>query len=165
MPNYLAIENPNIDKLIQGFKLLEISFAGFDYESINKELFEAVYENHLFEINYDNIRLMLQVFFEVKNEDSIRHKNYISHFLISEFGAYGIYSEENICPEYLDIILEQSNGKICDSEACYIVNFGQSSSHVSTIRRRCLENIEALRTETDSIDSVKDCTIVESTFI
>lgn len=153
IPNYLAIENPNIDKLIQGFKLLEVSFVGFDYEGINKELFGAVYENHLFEINYENIRLMLQVFFEVKNEDSIRHKNY-THIFSCPKSALTEYIEENIC-QYLDVILEQSNGKICDDEDAIlsILNNPKISIEQKTLY------IESLQTKIDNIDSVKDNTL------
>lgn len=153
MPNYLAIENPNIDKLIQGFKLLKVSFVGFDYEGINKELFGAVYENHLFEINYENIRLMLQVFFEVKNEDSIRHKNY-THIFSCPKSALTEYIEENIC-KYLDVILEQSNGKICDGEEAIlsILNNPEVSVEQKTLY------IEYLQTKVDNIDSIKDNTL------
>lgn len=41
--DYLAIDNPEIDRLIQRFILLGVCFIGFDYLELNKDLFHAVY--------------------------------------------------------------------------------------------------------------------------
>ncbi len=52
--DYLEIKEPDIDKLIHGFTLLKVCFIGFDYDALNKELFRAVYEESLYEINSEN---------------------------------------------------------------------------------------------------------------
>lgn len=55
--DYLAIDNPNIDRLIHCFTLLGVCFIGFDYTELNKELLQAVYEGSLYEINAENCNL------------------------------------------------------------------------------------------------------------
>ena len=46
--DYLAIDDPNIDRLIHCFTLLGVCFIGFDYVELNKDLFHAVYEKSLY---------------------------------------------------------------------------------------------------------------------
>lgn len=70
--DYLAIYHPNIDKLIHGFKLLGICFIGFDYETLNKDLFYAVYAESLYKITAENLRLILMEILGEKNEEMIR---------------------------------------------------------------------------------------------
>ena len=55
--DYLAISEPNIDKLISGFKILGVVFIGFEFESVHKDLFFSVYKESLYEINEENLRL------------------------------------------------------------------------------------------------------------
>ncbi len=43
--DYLAIDNPEIDRLIQRFILLGVCFIGFDYLELNKDLFHAFIKN------------------------------------------------------------------------------------------------------------------------
>lgn len=56
--DYLAIDNPNIDRLVHCFTLLGVCFIGFDYSELNKDLFYAVYEKSLYEINAENLQLI-----------------------------------------------------------------------------------------------------------
>lgn len=75
-PDYLAIAQPNIEKLINGFCLIGVSFISIDYAASDKALFGEVYKNNLYMINFENIALMLRVEYQVKNEDDIKHKNF-----------------------------------------------------------------------------------------
>lgn len=112
--DYLAMDNPNIGKLINGFRLLGVNFSGFDYEIVNKKLFNAVYENSLYEINEENLRLIQKKILNVKNDEDINHKNYT--LLLSEGNsAITKYVNQNI-NDYLDVILKMSGGSILDDE-------------------------------------------------
>lgn len=112
--DYLAIEEPDIDKLIHGFKLLKVSFAGFDYDTIDKDLFKKVYNNSLYVINSENIQLIQKKILNVTNNDDIIHKNYtimVSH----PDSALTQYINQNI-NEYIDVVIEMCDGKVYDNE-------------------------------------------------
>lgn len=112
--DYLAIEEPDIDKLIHGLKLLEVSFAGFDYDTIDKDLFKEVYNNSLYAINNENIQLIQKEILNVTNTDDIIHKNYTimaSH----QDSALTQYINQNI-NEYIDVVIDMCDGRIYDDE-------------------------------------------------
>lgn len=112
--DYLAIETPDIDKLIHGFKLLEVSFAGFDYDTANKDLLKEVYNNSLYVINSENIQLIQKKILNVTNVDDIIHKNY-SLMTSHPDSALTQYINQNI-NEYINVVIEMCNGKIYDDE-------------------------------------------------
>ena len=112
--DYLAIEEPDINKLIHGFKLLKVSFTGFDYDTIDKDLFKEVYNNSLYAINNENIQLIQKVILNVTDTDDIIHKNYTimaSH----PDSALTQYINQNI-NEYIDVVIEMCDGRIYDDE-------------------------------------------------
>lgn len=112
--DYLAIYHPNIDKLIHGFKLLDICFIGFDYKTLNKDLFYTVYAESLYKINAENLRLILMEILGEKNKEDIVHKNYT--LLLSHPDSFITqYATQNI-NEYFDVILQTSDGIILDDE-------------------------------------------------
>lgn len=112
--DYLAIDEPDIDKLIHGFKLLGVCFVGFDYGTISKDLFHAVYTESLYEINAENLRLIQTEILGVKNDEDIVHKNYTLLLLHSD-SAITQYVNQNI-NEYFDVVLQISGGTILDDE-------------------------------------------------
>lgn len=152
--NYLDIITPDTDKLIHGFNLLEVFFEGIDYDHANEELFDAVYQNSLYEINFSNLTLMLQKVYKFENEDDIRHKNY-TLILTQPESALVQYVKQNISI-YLDVILSNSNGMINDNEnvALLILNDDETIS----IEQKTLY-IESLQTTITSIAEVKDASL------
>lgn len=112
--DYLAINEPDIDKLIHGFSLLGVCFIGFDYETLNKDLFYAVYEESLYEINAENLRLIQTEILGVKNDEDIVHKNY-TLLLSHSDSAITQYVNQNI-NKYFDVVLQISGGTILDDE-------------------------------------------------
>ena len=62
-PDYLAIEDPNIERLVSGFVLLKVAFSEIDYSVANESLFNAVYENGIYYIDIpgDNIAKDIQI--------------------------------------------------------------------------------------------------------
>ncbi|WP_124100971.1 hypothetical protein [Ruminococcus sp. Marseille-P6503] len=112
--DYLAIYEPDIDKLVHGFKLLDVCFVGFDYGTINKDLFHAVYKESLYEINAENLRLIQTEVLGVKNDEDIIHKNY-TLLLSHPNSEITQYVNQNI-NKYFDVILQMSGETILDDE-------------------------------------------------
>lgn len=116
--DYLSIENPQINRLIQCFNLLGVSFVGFDYEKTNKDLFYSVYNNSLYTINLENLQIIQKEILNIKNDEDIIHKNYT---LLCSYPNEAIthYINENI-NNYFDTVLQMCNGKILDDEKVVI---------------------------------------------
>ena len=116
--DYLAIENPDIEKLISGFSLINVLFIGIDYESADKALFNEIYRQCLYELNWANIILMLSNEYQIENDDDIIHRNYtmIQSHADSPLATYVSID----MPAYIDIILNNCNGNINDDESIAI---------------------------------------------
>lgn len=112
--DYLAIDEADIGKLIYGFKLLGVCFAGFDYEVLNMELFYAVYQESLYAINAENLRLIGVEILNITDGNDIVHKNY-TLLLSHPDSRITQYINQNI-NEYFDIIFQMSGGIILDDE-------------------------------------------------
>lgn len=148
--DYLAIDEPDIDKLIHGFSLLGICFIGFDYETLNKDLFYAVYEESLYEINAENLRLIQMEILGVKNDEDIVHKNYTLLLLHSD-SAITQYVNQNI-NKYFDVVLQISGGTILDDENVAIAVLNNPDLTVE-----CKHSyISALRTSIVLIKAIDD---------
>ena len=148
--DYLAIGDPDIDKLINGFSLLGVHFIGFDYEIVNIDLFNAVYENSLYEINEENLRLMQKVILGVKSDEDINSKNY-TILLSNNDSTITHYMNQNI-NEYLETILQMSEGNILDDEYAVLALL----NNPSLILERKKSYISALRTVITSIKEIED---------
>lgn len=116
--DYLAIENPNVEKLTTGFSFIGVLFSSIDYEHADKELFDEVYRQSLYELNFENISLMLKVKYSIDCEEDIIHKNYtlIEKHFDSPLANYVL---KNIS-EYLSVILNKSENRIEDDEGSAI---------------------------------------------
>lgn len=151
--DYLAIENPNIDKLIHGFTLIEVCFIGFDYNLLNNDLFHAVYNESLYEINSENLQLIQREILGIKNDKDILHRNYSLLFSHPD-SAITQYVNRNI-NKYLDVVLQISNGIILDDEniAITILN------NMNVTNEQKHTYIRALRTVITSIKEIKDSSL------
>lgn len=148
--DYLVIDDPVIDKLINGFSLLGVHFIGFDYEIVNIDLFNAVYENSLYEINEENLRLMQKVILGVKSDEDINSKNY-TILLSNNDSTITHYMNQNI-NEYLETNLQMSEGNILDDEYAVLALL----NNPSLILERKKSYISALRTAITSIKEIED---------
>ena len=102
--DYLEIQNPNIMRLCDAMKVLSVSFKQLDYQISNKDLFKAVYRNSLYEINANNIQLMLEVEYHIENNEELLKK--CISFVFSE-------PEEPLCKyvqDNMDLFLESILG-------------------------------------------------------
>jgi hypothetical protein len=113
--DYLAISEPKVDKLISGFKLLNVSFVSIKFENANKVLFDAVYQHSLYDINFANLTLMLSKVYTLNSEDDIRHKNYT--LVMSQPDSPLASYVNNHISDYLDMVLSSCDGSIVDDEA------------------------------------------------
>ncbi|MCI9414456.1 MAG: hypothetical protein HFJ79_04645 [Clostridiales bacterium] len=154
--DYLAIDNPKIDRLIHCFTILGVCFIGFDYAELNKDLFHAVYEKSLYEINAENLQLIQREILEEKNEDDFFHKNYTLLFSNPD-SAITQYVNQNI-NEYFDVILKISNGTIRDDENVAVAVLNNSDL---TIEHK-QSFISALRTTITSIKEIADSSLWSS---
>lgn len=148
--DYLAIDRPDIDKLIHGFRLLGVCFVGFDYEILNKDLFHAVYEESLYEINAENLWLIQRKILGVKNDEEIVNRNY-TLLLSHPDSAVTEYVNQNI-NKYFEVILQISGGTILDDENVAIAALNNPDLTVEHKR----SYISALKTSIVSINEIND---------
>lgn len=154
--DYLAIDNPNIDRLIHCFTLLGVCFIGFDYTELNKELFQAVYEESLYEINAENLQLIQREILGAKNADDFFHKNYTILCLHPD-SAITQYVNQNI-NKYFRVVLQISDGNIHDDENVAIAVF--NNANLTTDYKHSY--ISALRTTITSIKEIADSSLWSS---
>ncbi len=154
--DYLAIDNPIMDRLIHCFILLKVCFIGFDYEKLNKELFHAVYEKSLYEINVENLILIQKKILDVENDEDIFHRNYTILYSHSN-SAITQYINQNI-NKYFDVILQLSNGSIYDDENVAIAVLNNSEL---TMEHK-YSYISTLQTTIISIKEIVDCSLWSS---
>lgn len=154
--DYLAINNPNIDKLIHGFKLLGVSFKSFNYDVLNKELFNAVYEKSLYEINANNLQLIMTKVLGIEKNEDIIHKNYtiLCSYPDSEITQY---IDWNI-NKYFDVILQMSNGTINDEEEVVITVLNNQDLYTEYKK----SYISVLQTAITSIKEITDSSLWSS---
>lgn len=120
--DYLGIEQPDIQKLISGFKLIGVKFVSINYDISDRTLFDEVYQHNLYELSYENIVLMLNKKYQIDNTYDITHRNFtmIQKQSDSPLAKYILDNMES----YIDILLENCNGEINDDEddAIYLLN-------------------------------------------
>lgn len=154
--DYLAIDNPDIDRLIHCFKLLGVCFIGFDYAKLNMRLFYAVYENSLYKINTDNLRLIHTEILGEENYEDVVHKNY-TLLLLHPDSAITKYVNQNI-NEYFSVVLQISGGTILDEEN--VADAVLNNSELTTEYKQSY--ISALSTTITSIKEIADSSLWSS---
>lgn len=116
--DYLNIPNARIDTIISQLSLLQVSFISINYLKSEEKLFLAVYKNHLYDLSFENIKLMLQTQYGVDDTADITHKNYtLVQSMRNE--PLVMYVNENI-NTYVGIILDNCEERIEDEEDCVI---------------------------------------------
>lgn len=152
--NYLSINNDvNIEKLVAGFRLLEVRFNGIDYEKSNKALSQSIYEESLYVINSENIQLMLRKMCGVEDQEAILHKNYSILCSISD-SAITKYIEKNMA-QYIDVILQMCEGCIMDDEMAAITILNNSD----ITKEQKEKYIQCLNTVISRIVQVEDLSL------
>lgn len=157
--DYLAIKQPDIQKLISGFSLIGVLFVSLDYEMSEKSLFGEVYRHSLYELNFENIALMLRNEHLIDNNNDIMHKNYT---LIQKQGDSPLttYVSENMS-SYIDIVLRNCAGKISDDEDIAICLLNNDDINPSKKE----QYINLLTTEIQDITKVVDSNLWETMLV
>lgn len=112
--DFLEVDNPRTDKIINGLKVLDVLFPRFVSDNPNEKLLRAVYENSLYEINYDNLCYMYRRFIGQADDTDLRHRNY-SLLAQEPQSQLRKYIEQHF-EEYVDVILESCEEKTFDEE-------------------------------------------------
>lgn len=112
--DYLNIESPDIRNIIYGFKILGVSFEVIDIEKSNMDLLDRVYGHSLYEINNNNLNLMLRQFYEVDSYADLVHRNYTLIFSQSDT-PLAIYVNKNI-DDYMRVMLLNCKEYVDDDE-------------------------------------------------
>lgn len=120
--DYLAIESSNVVKLCEAMRILGISFKQIDFQSSNKDLFEEVYQNSFYEINVNNIRLMLEVEYHFQNIEDCQ-KQCVSLIFGQPEQPLCKYVQENM-NLFIEVVLSLPVHKFTDSsvDATMIIN-------------------------------------------
>lgn len=132
-PDYLVIEQPDIDKLVSGFLLIGVRFDTINYEKSDKALFNEVYQHSLYILTFKNIVLMLKKKYGFEEEFEIIHKNYtvVKSQVDSPLARY---ISENMSA-YTEIILDNCNGSIFDDESVAISILNNADVEIATKKR------------------------------
>lgn len=136
--------------LLTRFEAMGINFQAINYEEVDIKLFEQVYKRSLYEINYDNIVLMLKNHYMMSESNDFKHKNY-TLIKTQADSPLSNYIEKNI-NEYLTELFAFCGMKICDNEAEVIIIL--NNKDISTEHKAAY--IDALTTTIQRISDVED---------
>lgn len=112
--DYLNIQNPDVAKIISQFCILGVKLKKIEIDTANKDLIVGVYENNLYELTFENIKLMIKSMYGEYDSYNIEHRNYTVVQGKSE-SPLAKYIAKNI-NRYANEYLKNCNGYIEDSE-------------------------------------------------
>lgn len=151
--NYLNAAPEKYQKLIHGLVLLGVKFQKIDYTKSDHNLFMLAYEQSAYELNYDNIELILRIVYGVEELDGLRHK---SLTLISSDKNAALYNyiaaNKGV---YFDVMFEFCGDRICDDEAIVLDVLNDAALLESTKTTY----IGKLETKIPTLTDVKDKTL------
>lgn len=111
--DFLNIEGIDVEKCIRILEQINVKFVEIDYDISNKSLFLEVYTHSLYELNYDNVKLMLKIIYN-EEDDRIKHCNCSIIFSKKESSIY-FYVQNNI-EEYMNVVVNSDVEVIEDEE-------------------------------------------------
>jgi hypothetical protein len=113
-PDYLLQKSLNARDVTNKLKCIMVKFVKFPDESINTDLFDAIYKNDIYQINIDNIYYILENVYKLNKDDDFKQKNYTLVLSKSE-EPLNVYINRNF-NHYIDIIINESGDMINDNE-------------------------------------------------
>jgi hypothetical protein len=108
----------DIEPIVKKLKKLSVKFVKFEHDGINKNLFDAVYKNDLYQLNFDTISFILDIIYNIKDIEIMTHKNYTSVLSKPDEPLFR-YIHENI-NDYINIIIINCQETINDDESATI---------------------------------------------
>lgn len=142
--DYLNIKEPRLEKIIDRFKLLSISFSKIDSNISNKELLKAICENNMYVINIHNINMMIDLYYgnfnKSENLDELEKKQRHYSILSSKIESPILkYINQNIS-KYFDVMIEYCDYPIIDNEEVAVslinnedINLEQKSKYINKL--------------------------------
>ncbi len=148
--DFLDINQPNMNKLISGFSLVNVRFKWIDFEVSNKELFEAVYNNNLYQIRFDFISLILENVYGLTKNSDFNKKNYT--LINSRHDEPLALYVKNSINQYMRTMLDNCDECINDEESAVLALLNNSG--IDEDKKE--EYISYLQTIIEKIETVKN---------
>lgn len=149
-PDFLQIKNPKLDVIIDKLQYLDIHFKYLDYGVSNLDLWEKVYANNLYELNWEMIESILENKYKIGKSDEYYTKTLTLIFSKPE-EALALHVKADI-NGYYERILFNCGDEIADNAEVvkYILNH-------NTLEVKYKQNyIERLTTKLSSIEEIED---------
>lgn len=150
--DYLNIDSADAGNLISNFRKLGISFVKLDFNKSNKDIFKCVYEENMYELTFENIKLMLCTQYQNYKENDIVHKNYT---LISKEpdSPLAMYIDFNL-EIYMAEILSNCEGFIEDDEKDAI-NILNATSIKSVTKEKYIELLKTVLRDIQTVQTLE----------
>lgn len=154
-PDYLGGVKNGYDVVVNHLVLLNVRFVSID-GNYPEALIDGVYKNNLYDLNYENIRFLVNRYYKITHEDVIKHNNYtiLKKNIDSPLYWYVMSNFEKYVASYISFC----EGSIRDVEkiALEIIN-GKSLSE--EIRKKYISLYNGEITNLNGIDGSmqKDC--------
>lgn len=155
-PTFLSVDAPKVNCIIEGLRFLGVSFIKLIYNTSNKELFHAVYDESMYVISYDNLREVLMNIHNIKDEDFLRHSNYSALLIVGDAPIFK-YISTNM-EKYVDELLGFCAESITDENEAAVALLNNSA--VSQDQK--LRYIELLQNPLQEIKLVENTGLWES---
>lgn len=110
--NISAYSNSFIDNL----KAINVEFVSFDIENANYSLLEKAYINDLYEINFENISMILSTFCNITNTEEILHSNFSCIIANPSSAIYKYILDDKNINTYIEEVLCNCLESISDNE-------------------------------------------------
>jgi hypothetical protein len=104
--DFSFVKNDQIDSFVSGLKELSTKILDLEGKSMRESLLGNIYQNRLFELNYDNILFAMKYFYDIKSESELLHMNY-SLILKNDNQTLSAYVDDNI-EGYIKILNEKT---------------------------------------------------------
>lgn len=147
---YLEIDNPDIPALHFAFEKLVVSFASIDWGKSNKDLFDMVYEYGFYDINYENIRLMLIKEHHVNNEDDIKHK--MATLILTGADTPLENRMKARIADFVMVIVENCEGSITDEQNIAVMILNSETIDMA-LREKYISYLSTEVTELSSVEN------------
>lgn len=146
---YLEIDDPDISTIRSVFGDLGVSFVWIDYEKSNKDLFDMVYEYGFYDINYENIRLMLIKEHHVNNEDDIKHK--MATLILTGADTPLENRMKARIADFVKVIVENCEGSITDEQNIAVMILNSETIDMA-LREKYISYLSTEVTELSSVE-------------
>lgn len=148
---FLQINDPNIDGLVNAFRILNVRFDNLIYREQDIPLLKRVYQENLYQLNVKMLELWLSIFYGAPTGESLK-KSYT--YLLSKPDEPLSHRVEANWEEYLGMILAQDDLSFSDTPQAVLAllnhqdtNTTYSEAYIHRLNTK-LENVEEVEQKT-----------------